>query len=622
MKVSSVLDVARSLFRPRPSAGAPPRLGGFLEVDAAGRPDGAHFAVWSTRAAKAGRKDAGVSVVFYANPEREVRRLQMNRGPGGLFTLRVADVHEGDLYKFSIDGQVFPDPYARSLPFGVHGPARLESPAYRWKHEARGLSEDPILYELHVGTFTPEGTLTAAIGKLGQLVDLGVDTLELMPLAPFDGQHGWGYDGVAAFAVHAPYGTSDELRGFVDEAHARGLSVVLDVVYNHFGPSGSYLSVYSDEYFAKDGTGWGAAPDLGCPWYRRLVRESVRMWFDDYRVDGLRLDATHAYRGDHPRDESPGGGTTIIAELVEEGALRTPARAIFCEDERNLAALVSRDHVRGIWADDFHHQLRVTQTGEREGYYSAYTPGVQDLARTITHGWLYEGQMYPPNKHSRGTSAAALEPGNFVYCIENHDQIGNRAHGDRLTESVSLEAFRAATLLLLALPMTPLLFMGQEWGASTPFLFFTDHEPELGAKIIEGRRSEFKGFAAFDHPEALVRIPSPQAKETFLRSKLDWSERDREPHRGIVGMVWGAIELRRRDPVLRYRTRTSLEARTHGELLVVTRHHGSEMRRIVFNPTKGAQPLGDLGGKVIFASDLRPVDGGMIPAEMTVIVSG
>jgi maltooligosyltrehalose trehalohydrolase len=284
---------------------------------------------------------------------------------------------------------------------------------------------------------------------------------------------------------------------------------------------------------------------------------------------------------------------------------------------------VSRDHVRAIWADDFHHQLRVTLTGEHGGYYAAYTPGVHDLARTITHGWLYEGQMYGPKKESRGTSASALEAGNFVYCIENHDQIGNRAHGDRLTQSVSMEAFRAATLLLLALPMTPLLFQGQEWGASAPFIFFTDHDEELGAKIIEGRRSEFKGFADFDHPQALTRIPSPQAKDTFLRSKLDWSERDHEPHRGILGMVWGAIELRRRDPVLRYRPRSSLEARPHGELLVVTRHHGSELRRIVFNPTKRPQRLGDVadGTRVLFASDLRPVEGGMIPPEMTVILA-
>ncbi len=614
MKVSSVLDVARSLFRPRPDAATAPRLGGFLEVDAAGRPDGASFAVWSTRAA-ANRRGPGVSVVFYADKDHEVRRLAMTAGADGLYTLRVADVHEGELYKFSVDGQIFPDPYARSLPFGVHGPARLESTTYRWKHEARGLSEDPIVYELHIGTFTPEGTLTAAVGKLGALVDLGVDTLELMPLASFDGKHGWGYDGVAAFAPHAPYGTTAELRAFVDEAHARGLAVLIDVVYNHFGPSGSYLKAYSDEYFSAHGTGWGDAPDLGCPWYRRFVRDNVQMWLDDYRMDGLRLDATHAYRGD--------GSPTIVAELVEDAALRTPARSIFCEDERNLAALVSRDHVRAIWADDFHHQLRVTLTGEQGGYYSAYTPGVQDLARTITHGWLFEGQMYSPSKESRGTSASALEAGNFLYCIENHDQIGNRAHGDRLTQSLSIEAFRAATLLLLALPMTPLLFQGQEWGATAPFLFFTDPEPELGEKIIAGRRSEFKGFAEFDHPEALTRIPSPQAKETFQRSKLDWSERDREPHRGILGMVWGAIELRRRDPVLRYRTRTSLEARTQGELLVVTRHHGSELRRIVFNPTQRAQPLGEVGrgARVIFASDLRPVEGGMIPPEMTVILA-
>ena len=483
------------------------------------------------------------------------------------------DVAPGTLYRFSLDGHALPDPFARWLPQGVHGPAAVVDSRHPWKHPQRPRSlEDSVFYELHVGTFTQAGTYGAAREHLVELADLGITTVELMPLATFPGRRGWGYDGVAPFAPYPGYGTPEDLRLFVDEAHGLGLSVVLDVVYNHFGPDGNYLAAYSPEYFT-DGvhTPWGAAPNFANPFMRDLVVSNACAWLTDYRFDGLRLDATHALVDPGP--------THILRELAGEVAALSPTRLLVAEDERNLPSLVEDLGIHGIWADDFHHQVHVLATGERDGYYGCFRPSVEDLAHVIAHGWLYEGQRWALTGVPRGRSAASLPPSSFVLSIQNHDQVGNRALGDRLFTSAEGARLAAATVLLLFLSATPLLFMGQEWGSASPFLYFTDHSPELGSQITSGRRGQFRDFAAFADGASLERIPDPQADDTFLRSKLDWTERGEPAARKLLATTRQMLELRRNDPVLRAAGREGLGAHAEGNLLVVTR--GAAGRRLL-----------------------------------------
>jgi maltooligosyltrehalose trehalohydrolase len=496
---------------------------------------------------------------------------------GGYFEVELEGIRHGALYWFVIDGRRLPDPYARFLPQGVHGPASVVVPAYTLQHSppARSLSQQ-VIYELHVGAFTEEGTFSAASGRLAGLLELGVTTIELMPIAAFAGERGWGYDGVALYAPHAAYGTPDELRELIDHAHGLGLSVILDVVYNHFGPAGNYLSSYSSSYFSRDReNAWGKAPDFTEPALRSLVLENARYWLRDFGFDGLRVDATHAIFDPSPKH--------ILDELAEQAHQLAPSRILIAEDERNLAELVTLRGIDALWADDFHHQLRVTMTGARAGYYAAFERSVQALADVINRGWLYTGQTNPLTGEPRGTSAVALPAEAFVYCIQNHDQIGNRAFGDRLSDVLAAHAFRAASLLLLFLPMTPLIFMGQEWAASTPFLYFTDHEPELGNLVRQGRRREFAAFPEFADENARQLIPDPQAPETFRASKLRWTEREVAEHAETLALYRAALRLRKDDPVLTWAKRSELWAEVWGEVLIVQRWRGNERRALVLN---------------------------------------
>ena len=496
----------------------------------------------------------------------------------GLFELSLADAGHGTLYKFELDGRALPDPYARFLPQGVHGPAMVVEPRYRFRQpQVRPLPlSKQAIYELHVGTFTELGTYRAAIERLPALVQLGVTCIELMPVAAFDGARGWGYDGVALFAPFAPYGSPDELRELVDAAHDLSLSVLLDVVYNHFGPAGNYLSQYHPAYFAHDlPNAWGDSPNFAHPAMRALVLASARYWLDEFRFDGLRFDAVHAIV-DHSEPH-------VLRELVQELRSLDPERILIAEDDRNDPDVVEQVGLDALWADDFHHQLRVTLTGERDGYYAAYEPGVEQLAKVIERGWLYEGQPYPSSGKPRGKPRGALPAHSLVYCIQNHDQIGNRALGERLNAEVSLDAFCMASALLLFLPSTPLLFMGQEWAASSPFLFFSDHEASLGEAVSRGRREEFKHFEAFSRPEARASIPDPQAEQTFLRSRLRWQEREREPHAQVLALYTKLLALRRTDPVLSDGLSGTLRADVTAGLLRVRRSLAGQDRVLLAN---------------------------------------
>ncbi|HYP87458.1 MAG TPA: malto-oligosyltrehalose trehalohydrolase [Polyangiaceae bacterium] len=496
----------------------------------------------------------------------------------------VPGIGEGARYWFVVNGKRLPDPCARSLPDGVHGAAQVVASHYAFRHRApvRPLAQQ-VIYELHIGTFTEAGTFAAARERLPELAELGITTLELMPLAAFAGEHGWGYDGVALFAPHAAYGSPDELRELVDTAHGLGLNVLLDVVYNHFGPAGNYLSAFSPSYFRDDvRNAWGSAVNFEEPALRRLVLDNARYWLSEFQLDGLRLDATHAIT-----DGSP---THILRELVEVAAELRPPRILIAEDERNRADLVSAVGLDGLWADDFHHQVRVTLTGESAGYYAAYDPSAQGIADAINRGWLYTGQVSPVTGQARGTPAQALAAESLVYCIQNHDQVGNRALGDRFPLG---EEFLGASLLLLFLPMTPLLFMGQEWGASSPFLYFTDHDAELGRLVTEGRRREFAAFHEHDEPGNERVVPDPQARDTFLASKLRWSERTLGEHARALALYRAALQLRHTDPVLRGSTRAELSAHASEDVLIVQRWLGNERRALVFNLARRELSLAD-----------------------------
>lgn len=544
---------------------------------------------------------------------------------GGYLEAFVPGVGEGTRYQYLVDERVVPDAFARFFPDGVHAPAMVVGEHHVWKNGGgvtRRLGEH-VIYELHVGTFSPSGDHRGVRERLPELAALGITALELMPLAAFAGRRGWGYDGVALFAPHAAYGTPDELRALIDEAHGLGLAVLLDVVYNHLGPSGNYLPTWCRETFHRDRrTLWGDSLDYGHPLVRRLIVESAVHWLTSYRFDGLRLDATHAIEDASERH--------VVDELVAAVRALAPEKLVIAEDARNDPHLVTLFGLDAVWADDFHHQVAVTIADERDGYYASYRRGMGDLAQVINRGWLYEGQIDPATGEPRGNPAHDLGASSFVYCLENHDQVGNRAFGERLSARIPPGQFRAASTLLLFLPMTPLLFMGQEWGASSPFLFFTDHEAELGRAITLGRRAEFKTFRHFSDPDSVAIIPDPQDEATFLRSRLAWEERQKDEHARVLDVYRTMLALRRQDPVLRQPSRERLWARAIGDTLIVERWNGSAVRVLLWNAGPEPVPLAHLapllgvapGATVLFRSDGQQSDDGSVIPPRTALILG
>jgi maltooligosyltrehalose trehalohydrolase len=550
---------------------------------------GTTFRIWSTA-----HRDCAVRL--HDPVTGEPQRTEALRPIGdGVFELHLADVGHGTRYRFVLDGVEVSDPYARFLPDGIAGPAMVYRSEHRWNHEhlVRPL-RDHVIYELHVGTFTDEGTYAAAARRLKELVDLGVTALELLPVVTYGGHHGWGYDGVAHYAPHPAYGTPDELRALVDAAHAAGLAMFLDVVYNHFGPAGNVIAQYSPEYLTSEVQNvWGQAPDFRQPWMRRYVLDNITSWITDYRFDGLRFDAVHTMV-----DPSE---AHIVRAATDAARAALPGAIVMAEDDRNDPALVEKFGFDAVWADDFHHAMHVTLTGERDGYYASYTAGAESLARTIERGWLYEGQTSPTSGEPRGKPAQALPAEAFIYCLQNHDQIGNRALGERLSALAPTDAYRAASMVMLFLPMTPLLYQGQEWAASTPFLFFTDHDRELGQLVSKGRREEFGQFEAFSDPGKRAAIPDPQAETSFTRSKLRWDERMRSPHADVLALYRDLLRLRREDPVLSRAGRDTLAAEAGGSLLTVRRWLDKRARVLVAN-LADAQATSPVEGRVLLAT--------------------
>ncbi len=434
----------------------------------------------------------------------------------------VIEADAGDRYYYVVDGQQVPDPASRLLPEGVHGPAEIVDPTqFRWSDsEWRGLPfSEYLIYELHLGTFTTEGTFDAALGKLDYLRRLGVTAIELMPVNAFPGKRNWGYDGVGLYAVQASYGGPEGLHRLVDEAHRRGLAVILDVVYNHLGNEGNYLRLFGPYFTARHHTPWGEAvnyDDEGSAGVRRFVLENALYWLREYHLDGLRLDAVQTIR-----DESP---QHIVAEIAEKAhALGRELKRTICimaeTDENDARYVLPADRggygLEAVWSDDFHHCLHVLFTGERAGYYQDFGKPRQ-LCKALNEGWAFQGEFSAFWKDIRGTSASDVPlPANII-AIQNHDQVGNRAKGERLTVLVPRKVRKALAAILLLAPHTPLIFMGQEYDEAAPFQFFTDYgDPTLQRAVSEGRRREFKDF---DFSE----VPDPQDSATFERSHLNW----------------------------------------------------------------------------------------------------
>ena len=470
--------------------------------------------------------------------------------PEGWWEAHVSDAGPGSDYAFVLDGEhSLPDPRSMWQPNGVHEPSRVvDHSAFAWHDQPwHGVPlAGSVLYEMHIGTFTEEGTFDAAIERLDHLMDLGVDVVELLPVNAFDGPHGWGYDGVYWYAVHEPYGGPDGLKRFVDAAHQRGIGVVLDVVYNHLGPSGNYLSHFGPYFTDTHQTPWGPSINLDAEdsdEVRHYLIDNASMWFVDYHIDGLRLDAVHALKDDR--------ATHILEELSEEvrriGARLRKPLFLVAESDRNDPRNVSPRQAggRGLdaqWSDDYHHALHALLTGERQGYYCDFG-SLETLAKALMRVFVHDGtySTFRRRHHGRPVNTYLLSGFAFLGYLQNHDQIGNRAHGSRLSAIVDQKLLKVGAALVLTSPFTPMLFMGEEWAASTPWRFFASFpDADLAEAVRSGRREEFAA-----HGWDPRSVPDPIDPESFQRSKLDWSEIQEGPHLKMLQWHRELIALRR-----------------------------------------------------------------------------
>lgn len=498
---------------------APPEM----PFGASVRPDGrVRFRLWAPAC-------EGIDLVIEG-----AAAVRMNAVADGWHELVTAQAGVGTRYQFGLpNGMLVPDPASRSQPEDVHAASEVIDPrSFVWTDAGwmpRPWAES-VVYELHIGAFTAEGTFAAAIDRLDHLVSLGITVIEIMPLADFPGSRNWGYDGVYLYAPDASYGTPNDLRQLVDAAHGRGLAVLLDVVYNHFGPEGNYLSAYAPHFFtAKHKTPWGDAINYdgdSSSVVRDFVVHNALYWIQEFHIDGLRLDAIHAIIDD---SETP-----LVIELAERVRLLEVGRPvpILVENEDNDAADLARvagkpNRYTAQWNDDVHHALHTAATGEKTGYYADYVGDTDKLGRALAEGFAFQGELMPFRGSARGEPSASLPPDAFVSFVQNHDQIGNRAFGDRLAAFAPAAAVRAVTAVCLLLPQVPMLFMGEEWGTLRPFSYFCDFSGDLGEAVRKGRMEEFKHDPDFAGKGGRAdEIPDPQAEETFRSAKLDWAEID------------------------------------------------------------------------------------------------
>jgi maltooligosyltrehalose trehalohydrolase len=523
----------------------------------------------------------------------------MAAGPDGWWRVEVPDAAPDYAFQLDDEPEELPDPRSRWQPDGVHGRSRrYDHSAFQWTDSDWTGRQLPggVVYELHIGTFTPEGTFDAAIGRLDHLVELGIDFVEVLPVNAFDGPHGWGYDGVLWYATHDPYGGPDGFKRFVDACHHRGLAVLLDVVYNHLGPSGAYLDRFGP-YFAGQ-TIWGPTLNLDGPQsdeVRRYVIDNALGWLRDFHIDGLRLDAVHAL--------SDRRATHLLEQLSSEvdalaAHLRRPLTLI-AESDLNDPKLVTPREAGGYglhaqWSDDLHHCLHATLSGERQGYYADFG-SLQALAATLTGVFFHAGtwSSFRDRHHGRPVDRLTTPGHRFLAYLQDHDQVGNRATGDRLSDTVSLGLLACGAALVFCSPYTPMIFMGEEWAASTPWQFFASFpDPELAEAVRSGRRSEFA-----DHGWAAEQVPDPMDPATFERSKLRWSELADPGHAEVLATYQALIALRRSRPELSDPRLTHLSVDVDEQRRVVTLYRGG--LRVVCN--LGGDQI-EVQGTVLFAS--------------------
>lgn len=513
---------------------------------------GVHFRVWTSH-----RKKIAVVIEGLDSSHNGGRLVIPLKEEGdGYFSGVVKEATNGSLYRYQVDDEeyLFPDPASRYQPEGPHGPSQVVDPSkFAWgDQEWKGVSfEGRVLYEMHIGTFTQQGTWSSAKRELLELADLGVNIIEMMPIAEFPGKFGWGYDGVDLFAPYHHYGTPDELREFINYAHALSIGVILDVVYNHLGPDGNYLRAFSEHYFTERyTTEWGDAINFDGDQYMGPVREffiaNAGYWIDEFHFDGLRLDATQ-----NIYDTSD---SHIIAEMSTRVREAAPHRTtyIVAENEKQLTKHVLPLEEGGwgldaLWNDDFHHSALVRLTGRNESYYTDYYGTPQEFISAIKYGYLYQGQWYKWQAKKRGTPALHLNPVAFINFIQNHDQIANSAHGLRIHQLADPGNYRAMTALFLLAPQTPMLFQGQEFAASSPFHYFVDHSEELSELVFKGRKEFFKQFASIATPEVEACLPVPFDQETFTKCKIDYFDRHKNAHQ--YALHRDLLKLRRNDTV-------------------------------------------------------------------------
>lgn len=537
---------------------------------------GAHFRVWSDR-----NERLSVVIVGGIN-DKLLSECELTPEGNDYYSALIPEAKEGDRYSFLLNGQpeLLPDPVSRFQPRGPHGPSQLVNPNnYSWTDSSwRGIErQDQVIYEMHIGTFTREGTYAAATNQLGELANLGIGVIEVMPLADFPGRFGWGYDGVNLFAPTRLYGKPNDLRRFIDVAHNHGIGVILDVVYNHLGPSGQYLDRFSEHYFSdRYKTDWGRAINYDGP-YSAPVREyylaNAAYWIDEYHFDGLRLDATQTIFDSSEEN--------IITAIVNQ--VRTAARGrhtlMIAENEPQDTRL-ARPQDRGgygidaLWNDDFHHCARVVLTGHNEAYLMDYTGEPQQFISAIKYGYLYQGQLYKWQKKRRGKPSYDLLPCTFVNYIQNHDQIANSAHGLRCHELTSPGLYRAMTALLLLASSRPMLFQGQEFAASSPFIFFADHTPELVEQFRKGRIEFLSQFPSLAAPDMRDHIPDLADPNIFEKCKLDFHER--LSHNAIYSMHRDLLRLRSNDSVFQCNQQRKIDGAVLGSKAFVLRFFGKE----------------------------------------------
>ena len=544
--------------------GSARRLAGGVEW----QPEGAHARVWAPACRR-------VEFVLERADDRTIHPL--DREQDGFFS-GVVPARVRDRYWFRLDGErLRPDPYSRFQPDGPHGPSQIIDPSsFRWTDAGWAGAGAPghVVYEMHVGTFTPVGTWEAARAQLPELARLGISIIEMMPISDFPGRFGWGYDGVNLYAPTRLYGDPDDLRAFINTAHALGIAVILDVVYNHLGPDGNYLEEFSVDYFThKYKNDWGKAPNFEGPAAARdFFVENAGYWIDEYHFDGLRLDAT--------QDVNDGSPEHVLRTLTQRARKVAGTRSLYIvgENEPQDSRLVRTPAAGGygmdaLWNDDFHHTAVVALTGRREAYYTDYKGSVAELLSCAKYGFLYQGQWYDWQKQRRGTPSLDLSRQSFVTFLENHDQVANSAFGHRLHQLASPARFRALTAFLLLGPSTPMLFQGQEFSASSPFLYFADLREDLQQPVAEGRREFLSQFPSLRDPEVAAALARPGDDSTFLRCKLDVSERER--HAEAYALHADLIRLRRSDPVFSG-TSTRVDGNVLGTDALVLRYFGGE----------------------------------------------